>query len=101
MGANCTKCCICYCIKHIECPLFCRCPSCIRSCCEGVCECADCCDVEDEDLEAVLQEQPRPRHGERLYKYDNGDEYNGHWKNGLRHGKGELIRADGTRLVLV
>lgn len=100
MGANCAKCCICYCLKSIECPACCRCPSPIKTCTEGCCECADCCDDVDQDMEAVLQaDKPRPRHGEARYTYENGDIYHGHWKNGLRHGKGELMRADGTRLV--
>lgn len=81
----------------MECPVFCRCPEIIRSACGEFCECGDCCDVVDDDMEAVLQEKPHPKFGEASFTYDNGDIYHGQWKNGLRHGKGELIKSDHTR----
>ena len=36
--------------------------------------------------------------GIHKYTYIDGEYYEGEWKNGLRHGKGKLIRKDGTVL---
>jgi hypothetical protein len=32
-----------------------------------------------------------------VYTYDNGDRYEGEWKNGERHGKGTMDYADGNK----
>ena len=31
------------------------------------------------------------------WRFPNGDKYEGEWKNGLMHGKGNLIKNDGTK----
>ena len=31
------------------------------------------------------------------WRFPNGDKYEGEWKNGLMHGKGTLIKNDGTK----
>ena len=33
---------------------------------------------------------------EKIKKYDNGDKYDGNWKNGLRHGIGKLSYNDNS-----
>ena len=32
-----------------------------------------------------------------MYKYDNGDKYEGNWKNGLKSGKGSYTYKNGKR----
>lgn len=34
------------------------------------------------------------RHGYGIYRYSNGDEYHGEWKEGKRSGKGKLTMSD-------
>lgn len=37
------------------------------------------------------------KHGQGVYTWKNGDRYEGGWKNGKAHGKGVFTRADGTK----
>ncbi|XP_032231058.1 uncharacterized protein LOC5506731 [Nematostella vectensis] len=98
MGVACAKCCLCYCIRFFECPGgICRCPQGARSCCGEFCQCADCCDVTDDD-EIIVLGEIQSKLGEASYTHDNGDTYTGQWQAGMRHGKGELVTADGRRI---
>lgn len=37
-------------------------------------------------------------HGEGMFIYQNGNRYEGHWKNGLKHGKGRYFHLDSGQL---
>ena len=36
-------------------------------------------------------------HGKGIYLFNDGDIYNGHWKDNKKHGKGVLTWPDGAR----
>ena len=38
------------------------------------------------------------RHGRGIYRYSNGDIYDGNWDNGKQHGEGLLLYKSGNRL---
>ena len=38
------------------------------------------------------------RHGNGMYRYSNGDIYDGSWANGNQEGEGLLLYASGNRL---
>lgn len=37
------------------------------------------------------------RNGHAAVSFDNGDSYNGQWKNGKRDGQGEYVYANGDK----
>ncbi|XP_078345855.1 uncharacterized protein LOC144631322 [Oculina patagonica] len=98
MGATYSRYCQCYCLKLCEFGerFRCRHPCCIQYC-EPCCHCGDCCDIED-NFPFVEENEEASREGEDAHVYPNGDRYIGAWHNNKKHGYGELIRKDGTRL---
>lgn len=45
-----------------------------------------------------MEENEASRDGEDAFVYPSGDRYTGAWQNNKKHGYGELVRKDGTRL---
>lgn len=38
------------------------------------------------------------KHGQGVYRYENGQKFDGLWQNGLKHGQGKIIFPDGSYL---
>ena len=92
-------------MRLVQCPPCCHCGLRCQICCE-FCQCANCCEEEDEEEELVQYISAfdvrntagrQAQDAQGSFVYPNGDKYLGEWQAGKRHGYGEFIGADGTR----
>ncbi|XP_068762013.1 uncharacterized protein [Montipora capricornis] len=95
METICAKCCLCYCFKLVEFGEQRRCCSCCLKYFGSWCQCGDCCDVEGDGAPFVAGDENKR---EDALVYLDEDKYTGEMKNDKKHGYGELVLKDGTRL---